>query len=254
MEKIQNFSLHNFHSNEHGQFMTDVDTFILKYTALELGIDALYPTFKRLLVDEEQAISSELGSNKTERIKYLDVLRDNTLNAIYGKVESTLKSPFTDEAESARVIQHIIDIDGDIRNWPYNEETNAIANLIRKLQQTANVAHTDRIGITAWITALKTQNDDFQVLNNDRNEEFAGRTNGNTKEARKAIDPVYNQIVERINASIVLEVAKPVVAHFVNELNQKITYYKTTIANRNGRNNKNNGSQTDNSTPTIPKA
>ena len=254
MKKIEAMPLYGLHSNEHGQFMTDVNTLILKYTVVELGIETPYPTFKNLLIAEEQALRTELGSIKTDQMKSLDALRDNTLKAIYGKVDSTLKSPFTDEADSARIIQHIIDIEGDVRDWSYNEETNAIANLTHTLQEPANEVHTNKVGITAWVVALKTQNEDFEALNNDRNEEFAERPSGNSKEARKAIDPVYNQIVERINASVIMEVAKPMVANFVSELNQKIVYYKTAIANRNGRNNKNNSSDTNTSTPTSPKA
>ena len=254
MGKIEIMPLYGLHSNEHGQFMTDVNTLIIKYTVVELGLETPYPTFKKLLVAEEQALSTELGSIKTERIKSLDTMRVNTLNAIYGKVDSTLKSPFAEEAESAKIIQHIIDIDGDIREWSYNEKTNAIANLTHTLQEPANEVHTNKVGITSWVIALKTQNEDFEALNNERNEEFAERPSGNSKEARKAIDPVYNQIVERINASVIMEVAKPVVENFISELNQKIAYYKATIANRNGRNNKNDSSDTNNSTPTSPKA
>jgi hypothetical protein len=46
------------------------------------------------------------------------------------------------------------------------------------------------------------------------------------------IDPVYLQLVERINASLALEFASEEVIDFANRMNEKIKYYKTPPAYR----------------------
>ncbi|HAH24041.1 MAG TPA: hypothetical protein DCL77_09845, partial [Prolixibacteraceae bacterium] len=45
-------------------------------------------------------------------------------------------------------------------------------------------------------------------------------------------DPVYHQLVEKMNASLVLEFASPEVITFAHILNEKINYYQTTFAIR----------------------
>jgi len=86
-----------------------------------------------------------------------------------------------------------------------------------------------------WTIELKNGNIQFQTAFDKRNDELASRESGDVRAIRSQIDPAYEKLVERINASITLEVAKPAVANFTQSLNEKIRYYKTTLASRNGR-------------------
>jgi len=235
MNKIESFSLHNLHNNEHFQFMTDLDKLIILYLAAELGIDSLYTAFKSALTAEDTAIRIELGSIKSKTIEQLDKLRDRILTAITLRIKSALLSPFDDEIESSEVLMRVIDLYGDVRNISYNEESAAITNLVNNMQTRTNITHATKVGITTWVAELKRVNEQFMVIFNERNTELSVRDSGDVRSARKQLDPIYEQLVEKINATIVLETAKPVVASFVGEHNQKIEYYRTTLAARSGR-------------------
>jgi hypothetical protein len=235
MNKIESFSLHNLHNNEHFQFMTDFDKLIILYLATELGIDNLYPAFKSALTAEDIAIRIELGSLKSKTIEQLDKLRDRIWNAILLRIKSTLLSPFDDEIESAEALIRVVDLYGDVRIISYNEESAAITNLVNNMQTRTNMAHAAKVGITNWVTELNRVNEQFMVIFNERNAELSIRDSGDVRSERKQLDPIYEQLVEKINATIVLETAKPIVAAFVDEHNQKIEYYRTTLATRSGR-------------------
>jgi SMC interacting uncharacterized protein involved in chromosome segregation len=235
MNKIESFSLHNLHNNEHFQFMTDFDKLIILYLATELGIDSLYPAFKSALTAEDTAIRIELGSLKSKTIEQLDKLRDRILTAISLRLKSTLLSPFDDEIESAEALKRVVDLYGDVRNISYNEESAALTNLVNNMQLPANETHIVKVGITTWVAELKRVNEQFITVFNERNSELSVRESGDVRPVRKQLDPIYEQMVEKINASIVLETAKPNVAAFVGEHNQKIEYYRTTLAARSGR-------------------
>jgi hypothetical protein len=237
MNKIEFFSLHNLRNNEHFQFLTDVDVLIAKLLATELGLNGVYPNFKDALAAEDKAMRVELGSSKSKPVEDLDKSRDKTWNAIFRKAKATLLSPFEEEAQSAVLVMRIIDLYGDPRFLPFNEESAAITNLVNDLQVPANAVYVEEIGLTAWVEELKKQNMNFQELFNDRNAEYSGRESGDVRATRMIIDPLYQKIVDKVNATLELEVAKPTATAFVGEINQKIKYYKTVLAARESRNN-----------------
>lgn len=238
MSKIESINLHALRNNEHFQFMTDFDVLVTNIQPIELGIEGLYPEFKTTLETEDATMRTELGSSRSKIIEELDSLRDRTYKAMVARLNATLLSPIEAEAESARLVKRIFDLYGDVRALSYNEESAAISNLISDLVLPVNAAHLGQMGMTHWANELKNQNDQFQSEFNRRNTELSGRQSGDVRSIRIQIDQLYNKIVEKINASIILEVAKPVVYRFVDELNEKIKYYQTTLAARNGRSKK----------------
>ncbi|MBV5313549.1 MAG: hypothetical protein JZU47_09650 [Prolixibacteraceae bacterium] len=235
MQKLENIALLRMRNNEHFQFMTDVDQLIVTNQASELGIDSLYPAFKTALTAEDAAMRVELGSMKSKSIEELDKLRDKTWNAISLRVKATILSPLAAEAESAEFVSRIIDLYGDLRAKSYNEESAGLSNLVADLQLAANAEHVNKVGIQRWVSELKNQNDQFQTVFNERNAELAGRESGDVRAVRLQIDPVYLQMAEIVNATLVMGVAKPAAISFVGQLNEKIKYYKTTLASRTGR-------------------
>lgn len=247
MEKIESISLQKLHNNEHGQYMSDCGTLLRKWDTAILGVESDFAEFENVLSDEQVAIRVEAGSPFSSELERIDHLRDNTWNAIWGRIQSTLLSPIDSEAKAAVILKRIFDIDGDVRDNPYSEESNKLTNLVTDLQKVENLPYLNMLGVTEWVAALKTQNEQFIAVNNLRNAELAKRPSGNTKTIRKMLDSVYQTIVEKINASVVLGSAKPSAISFVGELNEQITYYKNTIAIRNGRSLK----DTETNTPTA---
>lgn len=236
MNGIESLNLYRLRNSEHFQFMTDLDILILKYVAVELGIDDLYTAFKQYLTAEDTALRVETSSAYSDLLRDLDDLRDETWNAIETRIASALICPFEDEVASARELQRIFDLYGDIRSLPYNEESGDMTNLVTDLLKPSNVVHLEKVCVKKWAEELKKENDNFQVTFNDRNAELAKRANGDVRAARRVIDPVYQEMVKRINASFVMKLAKPVATQFTNELNERISYYRNTLTARISRN------------------
>jgi hypothetical protein len=235
MTRIETIKLTRFRNNEHFQFMTDVDELVTTHQASVLGIDVLYVDFRKVFMAEDTAIRIELGSAKSKTIEQLNKLRGNTWKAVAIKVKATLLCPIASEVKSAEVIQRVIDKYGDVRVLTYVEETASITNLTNDLLLSENTEHLKKIGILIWVTELKSENEQFSTVFNERNSELAVRESGDVRAVRNLIDPLYDQLVETINSSIVMKMAQPAAFIFVNELNEKIKYYTTIIASRKGR-------------------
>lgn len=244
MIKIESFKLHSLRNNEHFQFISDVDSLLVSFNASTLGVDNLYPAFKSALSTEDITLRVVQGSSKSKTIEQLDKLRDQIWNAISLRIKAYQFSPLSDEAESAEVLKRVINLNGDVRKLSYNEESAAINSTITSLLLEANSTYVDKVGIATWIDEMKKANDQFQTVFNERNVELSNREIGDVRSVRNQVDPLYQQIAEKINASVVLGTAPAETASFVSQLNEKISYYKTTLAARNGRKKK-----TDSDTP-----
>jgi hypothetical protein len=147
-------------------------------------------------------------------------------------VEAFSYHPNVAKVQAAENIRMVIDHYGDLRSKSYNEETASIHNLLEDVNSryAANVA---LLGIEEWIDELSVANRAFHDLMSQRFDTAAQEIT-NLREVRKAIDRVYGAIVDRINASILLYGEEPY-AEFVKKLNERIAYFKTTVAIRRGR-------------------
>ncbi|NOU18108.1 MAG: hypothetical protein HOO91_11190 [Bacteroidales bacterium] len=235
MDKIETMGLFRLRNSEHCQFMSDVEVLIKKHDPVVLGIDSEYTDFSNQLKLEGVAMQTELGSNMSKAIGQADRQRVRIWKAIYGRVKSTRLSPFENEAESAEIIMRVIKNFGKIHGLSFNECSSVISNLIASLTELANAIHLQKLGIEAWVDELRKENERFQNLFNDRNAEYASREQGNVRLVRRPVDLLYTCIVERVNATIVLGVAKPAVLKFASELNETIAYFRTTLHIRKGR-------------------
>ena len=235
MEKISSIHLVIMRNNEHFQFMTDVKNAMETATPVSLNMEAVFPEFTSACDDLNSALLVDQGSIKTEQIAALDELRDRTWSALGERIRATLICPVEAEAESAKSLKRVFDLYGNIRKMSYNEETAALTNLIEDMEKPENAEHCNTMGMMHWVDALKQQNTGFQSLLDARNAEEANKESGDVKAARDGIDPVYEKIVDRANALVELEMASPELQAFIRELNQRIKYYKETLAVRSGR-------------------
>jgi hypothetical protein len=242
--KIETIPLHSLHNDEHFQFMSEVDSLIEDNKADDLGISLVYPDFKQSLKNEDAALKVEDSSPLTPAVNQMDRLRDDTWSAIDKRIDSTLLSPIEDEVPSAVVLRRIVDQYGDPRYLAHDVESGVLTNLVADLMEPANAGHLAKVGITAWVPELKKQNDKLISLVKERNKEIAQRGSGNVKGTRILLDPKYMEIVEIVNSTFTLKLAKPAAITFTNELNQRIKKYKANITARGTRNAKSKGTDT----------
>ncbi len=235
MTRINPINPHNLRNNEHFQFMTEVDQLVTSIPPGSLPVDNVYPRFKEALTVEDESLSVDQGSLKTETLNELDVRRDQIWSGVRGRVDATLLSPVPEESESAKVLMRVIDLYGNVRQMAYKEETSAITNLVNDLLLPVNEVHLNRLGIYSWVVALKNENDQFQSITQERVSELAGRSRGDVRTVRLMIDPIYQELVETVNAAVILNLASPEAKGFVTKLNVVIKSYKTMLAARSGR-------------------
>lgn len=172
-------------------------------------------------------------SGLTDPIADADAQRDSIYRGLVLLLETYVHSTNVSKVQAANNIRVVIDHYGDFRSKSYNEETATIYNFLQDINSRC-AADITTLNAQDWITDLQNTNQTFDNLMNQRFDENAGQEYINLRETRKAIDKVYTQMIDRVNASILLN-GEADFADFVNKLNQRIDYFKNTITQRKGR-------------------
>ncbi|WP_347839796.1 DUF6261 family protein [uncultured Draconibacterium sp.] len=248
MIKILSLLLYKLRNGEYFQFMSDFKNLLEALTPAAIHSEAEYAAFDTAFTKLDEELRVDRGSVLTEELQNIDLDRDNAWRAIDMRINATLLCTIPEEVEAAKRLRRLFDLYGDIRRVSYNEQTAALTNLGGDLAQRENAGFVATCGLGNWVTRLNELNLAFKAKQNERDTELANKNSGNAKAVRLEIDPLYELMVERVNALVSLNMQTPEIENFIIELNQKIKTLETTLAAREGR--KDSGELEEPPTPT----
>lgn len=220
-------------NEEHFQLMTDVKEQVEDAGVDTLNIAALYAIFLGLYLKEDAGLEKISKSLFTDAITDADAVRDSAYRGLVLLVETNHHSLNPAKVQAAARIQFFIDHYGNFIHKSYNEETASLYNLLQDITtRCADAVVT--LNALEWVNALQSTNQAFNDLMNQRFADQAGQEHVDFREIRKAIDKAYSDIVNRINAFAL--VGNPqTYAGFINAINERILYFKHTLAVRKGK-------------------
>lgn len=234
--KIKDFSLVRLRNEEHFQFFTSFRDLVLVTNPSSLKIEALFTSFLPLYANELESLNIIRKSSISDDLVDADDERDSVFRGLCDAVKSAINHFNADVRAAAKRLQVVLDTYGNLAIKPYDAETGGLNSLINDLTTTYAV-DVATVGLTGWVTELAAKNKAFDDLKNNRYSDEASKTILRMKQERLKTDALYRQLVERINALIVVE-GEGTYAGFVNELNERIQGYENTIANRRGKGKK----------------
>lgn len=235
----------NLRNEEHYKFNLDFSGLVTQFTPEKLGIQNLYPAYQSALAEEVSLLNVVRASSLTDDLFEADKLRDETYRGLDGTVRSA-RNHFNPEIRKAATrLSLLLDTYGAIPDKPYDQESAAIIKLVAELEG-AYSPEVTALGLAGWVVELKSRNDAFNSLKNQRYSEATVKPSQNLKAARRETDIAYRAIEKRINALIEVNGIEAYVA-FVAEMNQRIENYQHLLAQRKGRNTA--GEETQEETP-----
>ena len=122
---------------------------------------------------------------------------------------------------------------GNLSVEAYDEETAKLTSLVNDLQ----VNHSSEInllGVTEWVDELKASNIRFEDIKSNRYSEESAKTILRMKQVRKETDQIYQDMINRINAQILLN-GETNYKDLLIALNQRIENAKNIMAKRKGQ-------------------
>lgn len=235
MFKIVTITLYKLRNGEYFQFMSAFKSLLVLLTPAAIHSEEEFAEFNTALTKLDDELRVDQGSVLTEELHTIDLDRDSLWRAIDMRIDATLLCTIEKEAEAAKRLRRIFNLYGDIRKISFNEETAGLTNLYGDLAKEENAGFVTTCGFNKWVNTLNNLNLAFVAKQNERDTEFANKNSGNAKAVRIEIDPLYELLVERVNAMVSLKMQTPELENFIKELNQKIKTLNTTLAAREGR-------------------
>ena len=229
IKKIHLVSLRNA---EHLQFQTEFKTEVEKKTATALGIDTQFANYLLKYKEEDEALVYIRKSSQTDLLNEADSYRDRIFRGLCDTNRAALNHFIPEKAEAARKLNIVFDTYGNITVEAYDEETAKINSLIKELREN-HANEINLLALTEWVDELENANNKFVDIKNERYTEESSKTSLRMKKVRTEIDAQYKELVNRINAQILLN-GDTNYKDFVTALNQRIENVKLVLAKRRG--------------------
>ena len=234
--KIIKLYLCHLRNAEHFQFLIRFRDLILLFDPALLKITPLFTRFLTLFAVEDECFIVVKKSSFSKEIMEMDIRRDKTFRGLVNLVNAALNHFDADVVAAGKRLIILFDTLGNLAKKPQIEETAGIHNLLQKLEgEFANDVLT--IGAADWVAELKSNNEEYSVLINKRDNERGERPDGNMQKTRKEIDKVYNDITKAIETFAKLsddETEANMYKEFIGRFNVVVENYKNGIAQRKG--------------------
>jgi hypothetical protein len=224
MKKILTAHLHFFRNEAHYEFMVVFRNLLLKFSAVQAVVAALYSAFTALLAKEEALINAMRKSDYTKQIADADHRVDRTITGMHGIISAAAHHFDPAMVAAAQSLHNRFAAFGDIAKKSYEEETAAVNLLIADLNSPEYTSKVALIGMAPWVTELQTAETEFERLLGERNVEIADKPQGQVRGIRHEIDKVYHPMINRIDAADTMDGTGAYI-QFILELNAEITYF-----------------------------
>jgi hypothetical protein len=132
--------------------------------------------------------------------------------------------------DAAKVVKRLID-----KKYPHisdktkEEKMVKFQELTEELQNSENTASVSVLGGTEWVTKIQEVNNQCIAHSALRKKESKERPALNAHDARQITDKIYQDMVLRINAQVVIN-GETNYLSFINQLNAEIESLKNTLA------------------------
>jgi hypothetical protein len=244
--KIERFNYPSLRNEEHFQFITEIKELVEKFGAAAINIEVLFALFLVHFANELEALLLVRKSPSTEAISDADVDRDGVINGFIGYVNAGLSHFDPIRKAAAKRLSVLLESYGNIARKPYDDETAALTKLNGEL--TGNyAADVETLSLSEWPVEINKRNLAFDALMKGRYGEEAAKTALRMRTVRLETDATYRDIADRLDALMLLN-GDAAYSPFVKELNARVEKYKLILAQRKGRNSKEDTTTTEQKT------
>lgn len=219
----------------HYEFMSELDASIIAIgiTPDKLDVEQAYKLWKAAYAVEEQAMRNIRTSVLTAAIAAAHKTRGNLYNGLKLNV-GAMKYHYDVAFRSAgdRVML-VIDGNDNPTKLNYKAATGVLRSLIGDLEVKL-AADMTKLGTAHWIAPLKQANLEVEKLIGNRTDEELMQSSVSMKQARAAVDPLYKELVGRIDALAKIK-GGAVFTGFVSKHNARIDYFKNILSQSGSR-------------------
>ena len=190
----------------------------------------LFSLYEQAFLVEEEKFKISQKSEFTDTLNELDTARDDAYMGFKGIVEGYAKVPDAEIQKAAKAAgQLITDYRIDVRAQR-DQESGLLSNFIADLEGKCAV-HVQALHLEEVVQVMKTANDNYIAVRENRTEERMLKEKNALENARKATDAAYRNFIAMVNALALVE-GDADYADFIDYMNTLISEYKAEVLNQ----------------------
>ena len=234
--KINAIKVANLTNGAHFTYHKNTLARIKAHATIPTKCAKLVSTYEANFAVEDEVLKVSQKSFLSDEINAKDNLRGKLYQSYRMAVKAMLNYPVEAIAEAAKILwQHMKDYNIDT-SAQLDRETGMLQNLITDLKGKW-AEHVETLHLTEVVEKLEEANEEVNTLIEQRENEYVNRKAGATREARAKVDAAYKDLVQVINALVILE-GEADYAELIKLQNQSIARFKREALNETTGSNK----------------
>lgn len=236
MKKLHKLSVTHLRVLEIGQFNKTTLTNLANLPAGTIVDTALFNYIDQLTIKSNNYDAAMLHlakSDETIKIANADKIRDRAVSAYIRQLSVYELSEVQTELDAYASLNNLMTPYSGINDMNYEQETNAIDNLLADLAKPQYTPHIATLNMASLVTRINTKNTEFKAAFNVRMQETASKPTYDVKQLRTELMDTYN-----LMANYVLAMANALNTEefelSLNTINAVRTYYDNVLAHRQG--------------------
>ena len=201
-EIVREKSFTKLTNDEHVGFHTEAIAFINTCSASLIFADALMNEYTKAVEKEREVVNRPTKAEFTEQLAEKDRVRDQALIYFFGTINMAQYSIVPGDKQAYVDLSRALESYKGVTGEGYSVESAKIYELLEICGKTNLQKHLDALRLLDIVQMIKVSNEEFEALNNSRTTEALGYKETNA--LRMRADELYNQIMEHLNAVVIL--------------------------------------------------
>ena len=227
--KVEGSNCSNYINSHHLQFQFNMYELVKAVDKQKLHLtDELLKIWADCLELETELNKQATATVYTEQMKALDQQRDDLLTNLFGVVRAQLKSPVAAVRKAAKALDKGLGVYAGIQSKAVDAETAEVRGMLKDLERFAT--EVTALGLAPVTAQLKTVNEKFQTVYNERQVKAVDEKLPALKEVRTMTDAVFDAVCHYIEASYLLAATdedRSPIERLVDQINQEVDHFKT---------------------------
>lgn len=232
VNKIKKNGLTKFTNAEHLGFHTGAQGFFNACTAEKISCATELPLYDAAILAQVDVVKRQLSSSITADLEKMDKERDELISFLFATFDAAKHSPIGAAKEAHKQLLPVMTPYRGMAYRTYVQESAEIIGMLKDLRAANLAAHITALNFTPVMDLLGTKNSEYIQLDKQRITEMPSKVETDT--LRKNVDELYNQIVDKVNATVILT-PNPAAETLVVGLNNYIDQINTSYNQRMGR-------------------
>ena len=233
MDKILPVTLQKMKNDTHNAFMHEVESVLIAENMASHGFEKHMEALNLALRAEDASLRVRRKNYKTDDLVKLNAYREELYAGFMYQHQSYLRHYDEGLRKAARKIKHLLKSIAFVHNTSNLLRYTHINTILLKLRKPEIAPFIETMQLQGWLDALDNANQQYHSLWMSRLSENAQKGSGNVLSKRVVTDKVYQGIVQRVHALILIDGPENY-THLVRRLNVSIAQERKRIAIRDG--------------------